>query len=134
MTLNPKIFDKALELEDTVTRTATGSGAGVAFPLVPAYPYNVSHQDDLHTILDITALALSGATIVATVEVDSASNFPSPTEVARLPVTATGRFELIASLVDVKTREPSAAWIRTTVTVTGGSSPSITYRSFITKC
>lgn len=134
MTMNPKTFDKALEIEASVTRTATGSATGVAFSLTPEYPYNDTHKEDLHVMADVSAVALGGGTAVLSVEIDTVANFASPVEVVRRAITAVGRNELIFSLVDAAALEPGAKYIRTTLTITGGTSPSVTYRTFIAKC
>ena len=131
----PKIFDALLELEASNTRTASGVGAALAFPLTPVNPWNTDGFDyDIAPVFDVSALTLSGGTVEAYVEADSASGFPSATKVARMPITAVGRYILPIHLDTVKLLESAATHLRSGITITGGTSPSITYRAFITKC
>ena len=128
-----KPFDAALVLEASNTRTATGVGSAVAHALVPSHYSNDAHKQVLNVHFDVSALTPSGSTMVAKIEVDSASNFPSATVIAQAPVVSTGRLHVPFSLDAVKLLETGATHIRTGVVITGGTSPSITYSSYMVK-
>lgn len=135
MTLQ-RIFDALLELRapSAAARTATGADAAKEFPLTPVNTWNEDpHAQTVDVVVDITAISLSGATIVIGVEVDTSSGFASPVEVVRLNASAVGRFILPVNMELVDKLEPGATHIRTNCTITGGTTPSIDFNAFIAK-
>ncbi len=125
------IFDAELVLRASETLTATDSSDAKAHPLTPVYYANDAHYETIAVAVRVSAFTASGSTMNYAVQVDSASNFGSPVTVAQLAITSVGEWILPIDLTTVKSLEPSAAFIRDTMTITGGSTPSVTLSSRI---
>jgi hypothetical protein len=133
MTIRNAIFDALTELVPHGTvKTASFDGVAIDYPLTPNHPHNDSHKCRVRAIFNVTALALSGATVELVLKVDDDA-FGSPTVVAKQAITAPGQYELLVSLDTVKKLESGATKLKGGVAITGGTSPSITFGAFATK-
>lgn len=125
------IHDAELVIRASETLTATDSSDAKAYPLTPAYYANDAHHETIAVAVRVTAFTASGSTMNYSVQVDSASNFGSPVTVTQLAVAGVGEWILPIDLTTVKSLEPSAAFIRDTMAISGGSTPSVTLSSRI---
>jgi len=130
-------FDANLLLADAVTHTATTSNTALEFPVTAFHSDNDDHDQVIVIVYDIASSDDDGGQIDLTVEVDTTAAFSSAVVVNRWDAVPDGtdprRFRVAVDLSTVEALEAGATHMRVTTTVTGGTSPTITYTAYVAK-
>lgn len=117
--------------------TATASETGIALNALTAayWDGNEIPEESMTAVVTVDALDSGDAdeTYVLTLEVDSVLAFSdSPVTVASLTVSSTGVYSMNIDADTIKALDGNAAFIRIKATL-GGTTPSITYGSWLVK-
>jgi hypothetical protein len=94
-------------------------------------PLDAVAQESFAALFNVTALAANGATITLEVQASADNAFTTPVSLGTVVPTAVGQYEISLSGAEIAQRLPTAAFVRSRVTITGGASPSITYTSWL---
>lgn len=129
----PITYDHLTLIQASTTDTADDTSAAFAWDLSPFYPTNDEHHQTLVVVVDVTVFTPDGGTWQAFVQADTAAAFSSPVEVGRIPIKSTGRFYIPLDLSTVEKLEATATHLKVGVDVTGGTSPSLTWSSYMRK-
>ncbi|MFO1147021.1 MAG: MBG domain-containing protein [Alsobacter sp.] len=117
-------IDANLALRTSATAvTATTNDSSLAFDGLA--------QESFAALFDVTALTVAGATITLEVQLSADSAFTVPVSMGTVVPSAVGQYEISMSGQEITQRLATAAFIRSRVTITGGTSPSITYNAWV---